>query len=285
LWPDSTERQARTNLRHVLHNLRRALPGADEYLEVTARTLRWRPGAPLWLDVAAFEEALDRGELREATDLYTGELLPRSYDEWLLAERARLHDRYLEALDQLSTDDDDAQAIAYAERLLRADPVREETYRRLMRLYDARGDRARALRVYHACSTALERGLGVTPSEATRRAYEALLPGVPVAGEPSAGLIGRARERGRMTELWQDSERGQARLVLVSGEAGIGKTRLVEELGAWCAHRGVAVAEAGSYAAERGLAFGPVVAWLRPEARWRRGACGSTVGVSPPPAA
>ena len=47
LWPDSTERQARTNLRHVLHNLRRALPGADAYLEVTSRTLRWRPGARL----------------------------------------------------------------------------------------------------------------------------------------------------------------------------------------------------------------------------------------------
>jgi DNA-binding SARP family transcriptional activator len=267
LWPDSTERQARTNLRHVLHNLRRALPVADEYLEVTARTLRWRPGASLWLDVAAFEEALDRGALEEAVGLYTGELLQGSYEDWALAERARLHDRYVDALDRLSGALEEAsEAIAYAERLLRADPLREETYRRLMHLYDARGDRARALRVYHACATALERGLGVTPSEATRRAYEALLPGAPVADEPSAGLIGRTRERARLTELWQDSELGRARLVLVSGDAGIGKTRLVDELGAWCAHRGVAVADARSYAAEGGLAFGPVVAWLRSEA-------------------
>jgi DNA-binding SARP family transcriptional activator len=263
LWPDSSERQARTNLRHVLHNLRRALPQADDYIEVTARTLRWRPGAPLWLDVAAFEEALDRGALREAVDLYAGELLPGSYEDWLLVARGRLHDRYVDALAQLSAGPD---AIAYAERLLRADPLREETYRRLMQLYDARGDRARAVRAYHACATALEQGLGVSPSAATRDAYERLLPSAPVADAPSAGLIGRARERVRLTQLWQDSECGHARLVIVSGEAGIGKTRLVDELGAWCAHRGVAVADARSYAVESGLAFAPVVAWLRSEA-------------------
>jgi DNA-binding SARP family transcriptional activator len=55
LWPDSSEAQARTNLRNVLHNLRRAFVELDRYLEVTARTLQWRPRVPWWLDVAAFE--------------------------------------------------------------------------------------------------------------------------------------------------------------------------------------------------------------------------------------
>ena len=58
LWPDSSEPQARTNLRHVLHNLRRALPDADRLSDVGPRTLQWRADAPLWLDVAVFEEAL-----------------------------------------------------------------------------------------------------------------------------------------------------------------------------------------------------------------------------------
>ena len=52
----STEAQARTNLRHLLHTLRRALPGLDRCLEVTPRTLAWRADSPFWLDVAAFEE-------------------------------------------------------------------------------------------------------------------------------------------------------------------------------------------------------------------------------------
>src|SRR3954465_7678129 len=60
LWPDSSEAQARTNLRHVLHKLRRSLPDAERFIEITPRTLRWRPGAPLRLDVATFEDALAR---------------------------------------------------------------------------------------------------------------------------------------------------------------------------------------------------------------------------------
>jgi len=270
LWPDSGEAQARTNLRHVLHTLRRALPDADRYIDATSRTLRWRPTAPFWLDVAAFEEALGRDALQEAADLYGGELLRGSYDEWVLAERARLHERYVDVLTrlcaQLEERGDDAAAIRNAERLLHADPLREDGYRLLMRLHDARGDRAKALRTYHACAAVLERELGIEPSPATWAAYEALLPAARGAGDARTAapvLIGRAAERARLAQLWRECEQGRARLVLVTGEAGIGKTRLVDELGAWCARRGVAIAEAHSSPAEGTLAFGPVAAWLR----------------------
>ena len=284
LWPDSSEPQARTNLRHLLHVLRRALPDPDRYLEVTPRTLRWREDAPWWLDVAAFEEAIARAErgpgdqeelpaLRAAVELYGGDLLRGSYDEWLLEERDRLRRRHLEALERLvellEARREHVQAIAYAERILREDPLREATYRVLMRLHDARGDRARALRAYHACAATLERELSVEPSAATRRAYEALLPPADEpATEPPAGrtgplgrppLVGRAPQRARLTDLWRAAEGGGARLVLVTGEAGAGKTRLVEEFRSWCAHRGAATAEARSYPAEGALAYGPVV--------------------------
>src|SRR5207237_666202 len=62
LWSDSTEQQARTNLRHLLHTLRRALPECDRFLDVQPRTLQWRTDAPFWLDVAAFEEGLSGAE-------------------------------------------------------------------------------------------------------------------------------------------------------------------------------------------------------------------------------
>src|SRR3954451_22180061 len=62
LWPDSTESQARTNLRHLLHHLRHALPDSDRYLDVTPRTLQWRREAPAWLDVACFLDATARAE-------------------------------------------------------------------------------------------------------------------------------------------------------------------------------------------------------------------------------
>ncbi len=286
LWPDSTERQARTNLRHVLHNLRRALPDPDRFLDVTPRTLQWRADTPFWLDVAAFEDSLSRAQreaadgglaaLWEAVELYKGDLLEGSYDEWILEEREGLRQRYLEALERLAAlleaRGDHAQAIRYAERLLRHDPLHEETYRLLMRLHDARGDRARALRVYHVCVATLEHELGVEPSAPTREAYEALLPLEPAATERQAGrvggppLVGRGPERKRLAALWHAAESGRAQFVLLSGEPGIGKTRLIEEFRSWCAHRGAVTAEARSYAAEGALAYGPVVAWLRSEA-------------------
>src|SRR5919197_843647 len=156
LWPDSSEAQARTNLRHVLHRLRHSLPDAERFIEITPRTLRWRPDAPLRLDVAAFEEALARAgdddvdALREAVDAYTGDLLEGSYDEWLLDERERLRQCHLDALDRLARRlaemGQTARAISYAERLVRHDPLREPAYRLLMRLHDERGDRPRPRR-------------------------------------------------------------------------------------------------------------------------------------------
>src|SRR5437763_5688702 len=62
LWPDSTEQQARTNLRHVLHTLRHALPESDRFLDVQPRTLQWQTGGAWWLDVAAFEQSLSVAE-------------------------------------------------------------------------------------------------------------------------------------------------------------------------------------------------------------------------------
>jgi DNA-binding SARP family transcriptional activator len=285
LWPDSTEAQARTNLRHVLHNLRRALPDADRFIDARQRTLQWRADAPLWLDVVAFERALAEGRLEDAVDAYRGELLEGSYDDWVLEERERLGHLFAQALERLAHTLEEqgrlSEAIRHAERLLRQDPLREDTYRLLMRLHDARGDGARALRTYHACATTLVRELGVEPSAETRGAYEALLrvPAEVPADEaaaraPSApALVGRTAERERLAELWRSAEGGRAQFVLVSGEAGIGKSRLVEELRRWCVHHGAVAAEARAYPAEGAMAYGALVAWLRAEpihARLRR---------------
>lgn len=227
--------QAQTNLRHVLHTLRHRLPDADRYLEVTARSLRWRPEAPCRLDVAAFEQLLAqddadgrRNALREAVQMYTGDLLDGCYDEWLLGERDRLRNRQLDALAELAglceAGGDPAEAISYVERLLRGDPLREDAYRQLMRLHNACGDRVRALRAYHVCSSTLERELGVEPSADTAAAYQSLLrrPPEPAAGTRVGGppLVGRATERVQLAAAWRCAATGQAQFVLVSGEAG-----------------------------------------------------------------
>src|SRR5918995_2245301 len=266
LWPDSSEAQARTNLRHVLHDLRRSLPDADRFLDVSQRTLRWRTDAPYWLDVAVFTDALARAQDDTA-------------DDGLAALREHLRLRYLEALERLATllgeRGDHAQASELAERLVRNDPLNEQAYRLLMRLHAESGQLARALQTYHLCSAMLERELGVEPSPATRAAYEALLPAerghaapveaLQVQAVPTGGatLVGRASEWTRLTTLWRETRRGRAQVVLLSGEPGVGKTRLAEEFRSWCARTGAVTAEARSYASEGAMAYGPLVTWLR----------------------
>ncbi len=142
----------------------------------------------------------------------------------------------------------------------------------LMDLHAAHGDRALALRAYHLCSSVLDRDLGAEPSAATQRRYRALLPEAPEPGPPggieragagSAPLVGRDPERARLGAAWRDARAGIARLVVVAGEPGVGKTRLVEEFRSWCARGGAVTAEARCYAAEGPLPYGLVVAWLR----------------------
>ncbi len=211
--------------------------------------------------------------------LYRGDLLPSCYDEWILPERDRLRQLFLQAAEDvlalLEQERDYPAAIAAAQRLLRQDPLHEAAYRQLMRLHALRGDRAAALRVYHSCVTALERELGIEPGAATRSAYEALLQ----AGGPSetptgpltsrgttAPLLGRKTEWRALQEAWRKAIGGHSQLVILSGEAGIGKTRLAEEMIAWVGRQGMTTASAHCYAAEGRLAYAPVTAWLRADA-------------------
>jgi len=222
-WPDSTEAQARNNLRQALHQLRHALPDAEHFLYADTTTLWWRADAPFSLDVADFTRALatadeaaripDQAALRraleQATSLYHGDLLPSCYDEWLLPEREQLHQQCQAALERLvgilEEQREYATAIPYAQRLLRLDPLHEDTYLCLMRLHALNNDRAGALRIYHSCATILERELGVVPSPATHAAYTRLVSGDLLPAGPAA------LPTGTVTFLFTDIE-GSTRL-------------------------------------------------------------------------
>lgn len=282
-WPDSNDSQARTNLRNAIHLLRNTLPDVDQFLRIDNQTMQWRSDSPYRLDVADFQAGLQQAatlkdpaaalELLKATvDLYRGELLKGFYDDWILQEREQWQERYWAALEQASTvaeqQRDYRTAIEYGRRLLQSDQLREESYARLMQLYALQGDRATALRVYHNCATILVRELGVEPGPVTQGIYERLLnleetqPAIAPL-RTAAPLVGRQRDWEQLQALWQQTQTGQPRLLLLTGEAGIGKTRLAEEFLDWAARQGVVTATAHCYAAGGRFALAPVQAWLR----------------------
>src|SRR5215469_808105 len=293
LWSDSTDDQAHTNLRNLVHKFRQALPNIDAFLSADRQTLFWQPGtqdATWTLDVLDFETAIAQADqssdmstvrraLEKAVDVYRGDLLPSCYDEWILPERDRLHQAFLKALERLiglqEQERDYVAAIGSAQRLLRHDPLHEATYRQLMRLHVVNGDRVAALRTYHNCATMLERELATEPGRATREVYEHLMQMTEPISAPeaprtallaAAPLVGRQGEWAQLQGTWRSTTAGRPHLFMLSGEAGIGKTRLAEELLTWAGRQGIATAVARCYAAESMLAYAPVAAWLRSDA-------------------
>ncbi len=291
-WPDSSESQARTNLRQLLHHLRSGLPDCDTYLEISSRALRWRNDTDFSCDVGEFEHATPahveeaggnsssalRERLESAARLYRGDLLPGFYEEWVQAERQLLRQRYTSILSRLVTHlektRDYPAAISYGERLLSCDPLSEAKYQTLIRLHALNGDRAGALRTYHQCIEVLRRELNVEPGISTRKLYEEMAGLNPAPTESQTPvsqsltsclpLVGRRQELNRILEAWRAASAGRALLVLILGESGIGKTRLIEEVMSK-AGQGTHAVYARCYAAEHNLAYGPVTHWLRSE--------------------
>lgn len=177
LWADSTDNAARHSLRQNLASLRRVV-GAP-VLQAARETVALRTDG-LTVDALEFERLADEQSLRSlerACALYRGDLLqgfrPRAapFEEWLAAERSRLHERALDAMDGLLArylaGGDGDLAMPLANRLLALDPVRESAHRALMELHARRGHHTEALRQYRKCIEALERHLGIDPAPAT----------------------------------------------------------------------------------------------------------------------
>lgn len=278
LWPDSDEPQARTNLRKLLHDFRHALPVIGEFVEIDNKTVRWIASGPSEVDVLRFQDAMAAGDFELAARLYSGDLLPACYDDWVLDERAKLRAEAYGALVRLTEEaarrDDHKAAIRHAQRIIDLEPTDEAAVRIQMEAHLALGDRAAALRSYHRYAEVLERDLAVAPGEAIGAMYQQLRAGtlnrdavqgkdLPVAESP---FVGRDLELNQLYEAWNTVQEGGAHLLLVTGEPGIGKSRLALELGRRVRAEGHVVASARAYEAAGRLPWGPVVDLLRSDA-------------------
>ena len=210
-----------------------------------------------------------------------------AFDDWQLFQAEGLRRELAGALERLARGlaarGDWEPAIAHARRWLALDPLHEPAHRLLLALYAWSGLRAAALRQYRECVRVLGKELGVAPLEETTALYGAVQENAPppppvLSGPaPSPGtldrpaegalppkespLVGRAGEWEELLRAYGSVGRG-GRLVVLEGEAGIGKTRLAEEFVAHVVGGGAAVVAARCYAGESNLAYGPLVEGL-----------------------
>ena len=286
-----------THLRHALP-VPDLLTAHDDYIgldpartwadsaEFTQLCARPTPGL-VRVAPGALEESAGAELLQRAAALYRGVFLAGfslqespEFENWSQTERATLERQYLEALDALIEEcaarGAYSDAIAYARRYLATDELAEQIHRRLIGLYAQAGERSAALRQYESCAAILERELGVTPLPETQATYQAILDGqsaiehlAPLSWATlptlDAPLVGRTDALNLLTHGYARARSGRGTMILISGEPGIGKSRLLQEFVTGLGESITALVGAG-HETERGLSYGVLLQALRPHA-------------------
>jgi DNA-binding SARP family transcriptional activator len=288
-WPDTPESTARRKLTNLLSHLRHTLT-VPEVL-ITEDDQVWLDPESTWSDTVAFDQLCTRtGALEQAVGLYRGPFLdgfslPDSpeFELWAALERQAWERRYLDALAALaeehsSREDYDA-AITCMRSYLAVDELAEDMHRRLIELYAAVGDRGAALRQFEHCTAILERELGVGPLPETQAVYRAILEAQPPP-EPAQDLrptwttwptvdvrfVGRRAAMRQLDNAYRQAQAGRGGMVLISGELGIGKSRLMQEFASRLQGERLLLVGTG-YRDTQTTPYQPIVEALRPALR------------------
>ena len=235
-----------------------------------------------------------RAALSDASIAYRGDFMAGfalrdspEFDDWQIFQAEELRRSHGSALETLirahKSRGDFDRAIECARRRLSADVLHEGAHCDLIELYALSGRRSAALRQYRECVRTLDQELGVAPLPATTQLYDAVKEGrlsgprQPPAPEPQGGrrasgprgrqdgarpLVGREQELATLRSLY-DSIQTDGHFVVVEGEAGIGKSRLVNELAGELQQRGAALAAARCHRGETDVAFGTTLQLLQ----------------------
>ena len=258
LWSESPDSNARHSLRSSLYHIRHALhtQGADQALvgdgDLVSLELEYDT-----CDLTHFRRLLvesSENALAEAVSLYHGPLLQGFvvadaplFEEWLRFEGSEVRQAYLAALQRLAALAEQRQswdeAITCVQRLVQLDPLSEEVQQRLIALYLRTGAIGQALRQYRQFENELRHELGITPSSETlalvsvalgkRRSVaseDKIKTRVSMRTPQALPFVGRENVLNRLLAAGQDALAGQGVTVLLQGENGSGKSRLLEEL-------------------------------------------------------
>jgi DNA-binding SARP family transcriptional activator len=187
LWSSTATEQARQSLRQTLSSLRKELTQISKDRKILVEEGDFLSLDPelVQVDVAEFEKGLASGTeegLAQAVALYRGDFLEgfeldeERFDQWVIAERDRLHRAAIRAHAQLvdiqTRNGARDNAIATAQQALRIDPLQESMHRTLMKLYMDSGDLVNAVQQYDVCARTLKRELQIEPDAETRKLFQ-----------------------------------------------------------------------------------------------------------------
>jgi DNA-binding SARP family transcriptional activator len=292
LWPHLRPEAGLSNLHVGISLLRRVLepelesPADSSYILTHHPGYLFNPAASCWIDVDEFGKHIAEARVQQrkgdsaqairayeaAEALYRGSYLPDDlYEDWAIGPRERLLEEYLTLLGQLHrlymNHGDGAAALRAAQRALALDPSREDAHRQAMNAYYALGRRTDALHQFERCRDILRKELGVEPMPRTRLLHQRILSGdaqiVTEAQAVRPGLgplpfVGREAELATLHGLLNKARREGLQVALISGEAGVGKTRLLDEFALSVRQQDVTLLRARCHALEQDIPYHPL---------------------------
>ena len=295
LWPESDTQQGQASLRNALARLRQALGEAESHLLIEADRLSFDLNIGVTLDrqqVAEAAGAPDATALQNAVSLYRGDFLEGfslpdapAFDEWAGLQREywhRLLSDMLARLCQLQTDAAQIkEGLDTALRWTAHDPLNEAAHRRLIELHALAGDKTAALQAFESCRAILAADLAIEPSPETEalaeRIRDSRFPISDFGLQPSnqkskiqnpklmaLPFVGRSIKHLQLVTAFHAARQGQTQVVLIEGEAGIGKTRLATEFLAWATTHQADVLRGRALEVGGRLPYQPMVDALRP---------------------
>ena len=288
-WPEGETRLAQAALRNTLARIKAALPGVDAPLRVEGDRVGFNASIAFTPDLELITQATSASVpaitlLQSAAEASRGSFmdgfsLPNApaFDEWLTIQRATWGQRQNLVYDRLSLHQLETHLIRPAlETIIRwimLDRLNEIAYQRLMRLHFLNGARSAALQAYETCRDLLAHELGVQPASET----EAILAHIRSSPTPAPvahvhtelreplhiPFVGRSNEYQGLVQSFRRAKKGQPQVVVVSGESGIGKTRLADEFLKWASTEGADVLRGRAFETSGRLPYQPIIDALR----------------------
>ncbi len=248
-WSALDEDSARRNLRRELHRLKTKFPNLEGLIVADGEALRLSTACST--DVDSFQAAFEVADLEHCLELWCGRLLEgfelddaNGFFDWLEIKREyleRLHTKaVLDLAQRLETKGDWRRALELQLHLLETDALQERTHRQVMRLHYLLGEREAALVQFERCRNTLQTELGLAPLPETASLAEQIrnaqtLETLPVqAAVRSSALLPTLAPFVRRRAVWAQMEAAwaAAQPIFISGEPGVGKTRLMLEFAA-----------------------------------------------------
>lgn len=290
LRPDSDQTQS--SFLHVTHTSLGLDPDADISLDLNLveqayalaraeRSSRTMPDGSSSLPLLRSAAACQHGEFLSGFSLGDAP----GFDNWVAIQREVWHRRLGLIFDRLSeiqfASGEFSSATETASRWIALDGLNEDAYRRKMRAHFAAGERGQALETFEACRAMLATELGINPEPDTSALAERIRTqarpvhfharhAAPQHRRPDTSVAflgnlftGRNSEYQILANSFKYAAKGQPQLVVLRGEAGIGKTRLARKFISWASSQGAELLQGSSFESGSHLPFQPLVDALR----------------------